>query len=46
MEALDGAQRVSSELREKIEIARKEYREGKYICCSTKEEIHALIYGL
>ncbi len=39
-------QEVSPELHQKIQIARQEYEEGKYVSCSTKEEIHALIYGL
>ncbi len=46
MEASEDKQEVSRELHREIQIARQEHKEGKYISCSTEEEIHAFIYGL
>ncbi|MCD7721411.1 MAG: hypothetical protein LUI09_04185 [Prevotellaceae bacterium] len=39
-------QDVSPELHREIQIARQEHKEGKFIRCSTDEELHAFIYGL
>ena len=37
---------ISPELAAKIELARKEYREGKGVTCRTPEEIEAFVNAL
>lgn len=40
MEALDEGQEISPELREIMERGRKNFEEGRCVCCSTMEELH------
>lgn len=37
---------ISSELQEKIDLARREYKNGECVSCSTKEELHSFLDSL
>lgn len=37
---------VSSELQAKIKQAHKNYQQGNYVSCHTKEELHTLLNSL